>query len=240
MIREPSVVVLDYYETLAELSTSMREQFFDEISYNVGARLQPGEAFRHWRERIINDAAVRLGGAERPSPDGPAPPFVSFRETWLTRFGDLYRLWDVDEPAEKAANEYASVHAQARVYPDVRPAIEALRGRFRLGLLADADRDFLEEGIALNGLNFDAVVTSEDMGVYKPHISMFRTVCERLGVSPRQAVYVGDRPWADIEGARNAGLTPVWINRSDDSWPGDIEPPANAVSSLTEVVELLT
>ena len=40
-----SVVVLDYYETLAELSTSIRERFFDDIARRVGADLQPGEAY---------------------------------------------------------------------------------------------------------------------------------------------------------------------------------------------------
>jgi len=233
-------IVFDYYETLAELSTSMRERLFDEIAESVGAHLQPGEAFRHWREGIISDSAVRLGGSDRPSPDGPAPPFVSFRDTWLKRFDDLFRLWEVDEPPETAASAYSSAHAQALVYTDVRPALETLRGRFRLGLLADADRDQLHAGVKLNGLEFEAVVTSEDVGAYKPHISAFQTVCERLGVSPRQAVYIGDRPWADIEGARHAGLEPVWINRVGRSWPEDLAPPANVVASISELADLLT
>jgi 2-haloalkanoic acid dehalogenase type II len=239
MIKEPSVVVLDYYETLTELSMPMREKVFDEIAESVGARLQSGEAFRNWHEEIVPDSAVRLAGTERPDPDGPVPPFVSFRATWLRRFEELFRHWGVVAPAEIGASAYGDAHASAEVYPDVDPALAALRNRFRLGLLADADRGYLDQGLAVNQLEFDVVVASEDVGAYKPHNSMFRTVCERLGVSPLQAVYVGDRPWADIEGARHAGLEPVWINRGDATWPDDMDPPSSVVASISDLVDLL-
>ncbi len=239
-MRETKAVIFDYYETLAELSTPMRERLFDGIAEGAGVQLQSGEAFRQWREEIVSDSAVRLAGVERPHPDGPVPPFVSFRDTWLKRFADLFRLWKVDEPPEAAADAYGQAHAKALAYPDVRPALDCLRGRFRVGLLADADRDFLDEGIALNALEFDAIVASEDVKVYKPHSSMFWTVCEQLEVSTDQAVYIGDRPWADIEGARHAGLEPVWINRGGASWPHGIADPGHVVTSVADLVDLLT
>jgi 2-haloalkanoic acid dehalogenase type II len=234
-----SAVVFDYYETLAKLSTSIRERFFDGLARRVGAYLPPGEAFRHWRERIVSDQAVRLGGQQRPSPEGPTPPFVSFRDTWQERFGDLFNLWRVDASAEWGADAYSDLHAGALLYPDVKRTLANLRGRYRLGLLADADRDFLEAGLHRNKLAFDAIVTSEEVRAYKPHISMFRAVREQLDIEPGESVYVGDRPWADIEGARHAGMIAVWMNRTRRSWPEDLDPPPAVVTSLDEVVDLL-
>ena len=57
----------------------------------------------------------------------------------------------------------------------------------------------------------DAVVTSEEMGVEKPHAAMFHAALDKLKVSGGEAVYVGDSWERDIEGARNVGITPVWF-----------------------------
>jgi len=59
----------------------------------------------------------------------------------------------------------------------------------------------------------DALVTSEEVGVQKPGAAIFHTALERLGVSPGEAVMLGDAWATDIEGARGAGVRAVWLNR---------------------------
>ena len=233
-----TAVIFDYYETLAELSRAMRERLFDDLAQRVGRALPAGEGFRHWRENTAGDLAVRLGG-ERAPLDGRKPPFRTFGDVWLERMRQLFQHWDVETPAELGADAYARMHEKADVYPDVPSALEALRGRYRLAVLSDADTGFLEASLQRNSLAFEAVVASDEMRAYKPHVSLFREVCDRLLVTPEQAVYVGDSPWADIEGARHAGMRAVWINRHDATWPDDIAPPASTVTSLGELGALL-
>ena len=60
---------------------------------------------------------------------------------------------------------------------------------------------------------FDDIVVSADHGINKPDARLFHIALDRLGVSPAQAVHVGDSWSADIEGAINAGIRPVWFNR---------------------------
>ena len=234
----PTAVIFDYYETLAQLASAERERAFDELARRCGLDLPPGEAYEHWRDRIANDRAVRFGGT-RPPLDGVAPPFQTFRETWIERFGQLFRLWGVDAPPALGADAYRDAHGAAAPYPDAPPALDALRARYRLALLSDADLDFLSANVSRNGLAFEAVVASEDVCAYKPHVSMFREVCARLAIEPEQAVYVGDSPWADIAGARHAGLHAVWLNRHGAQWPRDIEPPENEVASLEQLLAAL-
>ncbi len=234
-----SAVIFDYYETLALLPAASRERVFDELALRLGVELPPGEAYRHWRERTTRDTALRLRSHDRPPLDGERPPFISFREVWQHRFDELFRHWAVDAPPELGVEAYRSAHADAVLYPDALPVVGLLRGRYRLAVLSDADTDFLQPGIARHGLVLDAVVTSEEVGAYKPHISLFREVCGRLGVTPSEAVYIGDIPWADVAGARNAGLRAVWINRHGVRWPEDIEPPEAQIRSLTELPGLL-
>ena len=228
-------VVFDFYETLADLSSPIRARAFDDLARRVGVELAPGEAFQHWRELH----ATLAGGSQNKAPvDGP-PPYRAFRDIWLELSQRLFQRWDVDVPAKLGVDACADLHAKAAVYRDVPRVLASLRGSYRLGLLADVDRDILETGIHRNNLTFDAIVTSEDLQVYKPHMSLFREANARLDVDPRRTAYVGDRPWADIEGARHAGMLAVWMNREGAVWPNDLEPPAATVTSLDELVNLL-
>lgn len=229
-------VIFDYYETLVELTMAIRERHFDAVAREAGLELAPGEAFRHWRELTTSDNELRFRG-QQPPLDGEKPPFVSFGEVWRIRTAELYGEWGV-APPDGDGDAYYRIHASAVAYPEVPPALRKLRQRFELAVLSDADDDFLLANMRRNNLQFGTVVSSEGVRAYKPHSSIFESACERLGVSPGQAVYVGDTPWNDIAGARNAGLRPVWINRHGVAWPDEIAPPDGEIASLAELADL--
>lgn len=233
-----NAVIFDYYETLGELSPKTRERLFDDLARRVGVELPPGEAMRHWRELTVGDLKLRLGGKRAPL-DGPTVPYRTFRSIWVERSRQLFEQWGVEVPAEVGGEAYCGIHANAPVYADVPPALELLRSRYQLAVLSDADNDFLESSVRRNGLTFETVIASEEMGIYKPHVKLFQEVCGRLDVEPANAVYVGDSPWSDIAGARNAGMHAVWINRHDASWPEEIEPPEASVANLQDLPSAL-
>jgi 2-haloalkanoic acid dehalogenase type II len=236
---KPIAVVFDFYETLVQLNTAQREALFDAVAREIGLDLPPGEAYHHWAVYTTRDADLRLGGTERAAFEGDHPPFITFGEVWRHRSAELLRHWASDAHEHLVADAYVRAHSEAPAYPDVRPAIEALRKRYELAVLSDADTDFIEAALEYNGLAFDTIVTSEDVGLYKPHLSMFREVCSRLGVDPEQAMYVGDSPWHDVAGARNAGMRAVWLNRHGRDWPEDIQPPEMTITSLAELAAAL-
>ena len=235
---EIRAVIFDYYETLVELTQPIRERHFDELARRAGVELPPGKAYGHWRELATSDLALRLGGQRAPR-DGAKPPFLTFREVWLQRSEELFRHWGADLPAEHGADAQAHMHANAKPYPEVVVALGELRGSYDLAVLSDADDDFLLSNIRRNGLQFETVASSEELRAYKPHVSVFNDTCARLGVQPAEAVYVGDPPWADVEGARHASLRAVWINRHGVDWPEDIERPEYEIASLDELAALL-
>lgn len=67
----------------------------------------------------------------------------------------------------------------------------------------------------------DAVVVSEEVGVSKPDVEIFRVALERLECAASDAVMVGDSWSADIAGAHAAGIRAVWFN------PARMAPPGN-------------
>jgi putative hydrolase of the HAD superfamily len=58
---------------------------------------------------------------------------------------------------------------------------------------------------------------------------------ERVGLRAEEAVHVGDDPEADVEGARAAGVLPVWLNREASAWPRSSDPPRIVITGLDEL-----
>jgi putative hydrolase of the HAD superfamily len=52
-------------------------------------------------------------------------------------------------------------------------------------------------------------LASGEVGVSKPNPGIFYAAMERLGATAEESLYVGDNYWADVVGAKRAGLTPV-------------------------------
>jgi 2-haloacid dehalogenase len=72
----------------------------------------------------------------------------------------------------------------------------------------------LDAGIRHSGLDdlLDAVMSVEEVGVYKPHAAVYRLACDRLGCWPAEILFVSANGW-DAWGAKAAGLRVAWCNR---------------------------
>jgi putative hydrolase of the HAD superfamily len=121
--------------------------------------------------------------------------------------------------------------------PDAIPLMTALRARgVAIGVLSNTiwartehDRIFARDGVTDL---IDASIYSSDIEWTKPHPNAFGAVLAALGVSdPESAVFVGDRPWDDIHGAKSVGMRTVLIPHSviPDSQRGPVEGEADAV-----------
>ena len=111
------------------------------------------------------------------------------------------------------------------LYDDTLPALdalEALRPDVRFGVVTNAELPFQRSKMDATGLasRIELTIASGDVGVAKPHPRIFEFACERFGIAPADAAYVGDRLDTDAIGAASAGLAGVWLDRkgtaSDD------------------------
>jgi HAD superfamily hydrolase (TIGR01549 family) len=136
---------------------------------------------------------------------------------------DLYHLRRValeqvfaetgDDPAhiEGAMQHFHVLRNAVTPYADVLPVLPLLQGMLRLGVITNGNADL--EVIGLHH-HFDYALASAAFGRAKPDPAIFLAACEAMGVSPRDAVYIGDDLRLDVQGAQGAGLRAVWMNRS--------------------------
>lgn len=162
-----------------------------------------------------------------------------FRRRLADRFlgtgADIARL-------EALAAPYWAYPAEA-LEPDVRPCLERLRGRFRLGVIANqpsAVRGALERD-GLSGY-FETWGLSDDLGLHKPDPQLFRAALHEADVEAGRAAMVGDRLDYDVRPARAVGMHTVWVLRGeapDEPTPTQLEEADAAIRGLDELPAVL-
>ena len=107
----------------------------------------------------------------------------------------------------------------------------------KLAVITNGENAMQRRKMAAMGVEqfFDAVLVSEDEGVRKPDAEIFRRALARCGVAAHEAVFVGDHPVADVEGAQRAGLTAVW--KFVPYWQPVVA--TTVIRDLSEVLSLL-
>ena len=140
--------------------------------------------------------------------------------------------------APAMAREYApmvSAHMGAEYKPecvipdDVRSALAQLKqAGYIMAVLSNRDKSFAEL-LQTHKISeyFDFCVAAGEVNAYKPDPGLFEHALQRANVTAQQAIYVGDNYFADVVGARRAGLTPVLVD------PLGIFPEADCITIKT-------
>jgi putative hydrolase of the HAD superfamily len=122
------------------------------------------------------------------------------------------------------AAEHAAWEPARQLGAHTHALLDSLRDRgLATGLVSNAFDPgwLLHEDLARMGLEdrLDVAVFSSEIGKRKPHPAIFQAVLERLGVAPEEALFVGDRRYEDIRGAKELGMATVlalWFRADDD------------------------
>jgi 2-haloalkanoic acid dehalogenase type II len=108
----------------------------------------------------------------------------------------------------------ASAMGKWEPFPDVPGALSELADLgYKLAVFTNTDDDIWAQTENLLGMDFDAVVTAEQVKSYKPAEAHFLEGLKRLGVEPSQALHVSFSPYHDLEPARRLGFRTFWVDR---------------------------
>ncbi|HVP65645.1 MAG TPA: haloacid dehalogenase type II [Anaeromyxobacteraceae bacterium] len=126
-------------------------------------------------------------------------------------------------------------------YPDARQALARLRASgLRLAILSNGAPNMLESATRSAGLAdlLDAILSVEEVRVFKPHPSVYRLAVDRLGVPAESLAFVSSNGW-DAFSAQAYGLRVAWCNRAGQPRERIPAAPEAEIRSLAELPDLL-
>lgn len=104
-------------------------------------------------------------------------------------------------------------------FPDSKESLRRLSERYKLVILSNVDRASFARSQERLGARFDAIITAEDVGSYKPATANFDTLLatiDGMGVPKHTLLHVGESLYHDIQPANRDGIDVVWIDRAQE------------------------
>ncbi len=204
----------------------------------------------------FNSAVARHRTAIGPAADSLTEMWRSkqIQYTWLRNgMGAYAKFWEVTGAAldhclavhgitdrsirDKLMNAYLALDP----FPEVPSMLAKLKAAgMRLAILSNGNPEMLEPMVKASGLadKFDAVLSVDSAGVFKPDAKVYRLVEAHCGVKPANVCFLSSNCW-DAHGASHFGFPTVWVNRGDapdDGLPGT---PVAQIKDLSQLPALL-
>ncbi len=230
---EIEAVVFDWGGTLSTFATSVR---VEELWGAAAAVLEPHSPHSH-AQIAASLAATEDAFWERTTTHQRAGTLSEI----VAEANDRLGAGVPDHALEAAALAYLDAWTPHIEHDaEAVATLEALRSAgIRTALLSNTHwpRDFHERFLERDGLAelIDARVYTSELDYMKPHPSAFAAALDAVGVEdPSRAVFVGDRPWDDIFGARRAGLHTAL--RTNPLVPGYAVEPDVEIERLSELL----
>ena len=122
-------------------------------------------------------------------------------------------------------------------FPDVLAALEEARGRgWKLAILSNTDRDFIDASIDRIGVPFELAIVASEIGSYKPAHRHWERFFEQTGAARERYVHVAQSYFHDIVPATQLGLRSIWINRLGERAE---PPPSRELAELSRLPDTL-
>ncbi|MDJ0825410.1 MAG: haloacid dehalogenase type II [Rhodobacter sp.] len=219
--------VFDAYGTLFDVAAAARE-----------AAAEPGrEAFAAVWPKVATDWRLK-----------------QLQYTWLRAVAGAHTdFWEVTQNGLDWALEASGLYGDAELrerllalyfelsaYPEVPAMLAGLKhAGFATAILSNGEPKMLDGAVRSAGIgaDLDAVLSVEDVGVFKPHPSVYEMVGQRFGTAPAEVLFVSSNGW-DAAHAAGFGFVSVWANRAGE--PVDRLPwrPAHILDDLTTIPDI--
>jgi len=202
-LRPVQALTFDLFGTVLDLGGSLRPAIARFLQ-DRGSGVDPDAFWQQWRyrQRIeqYQDNIVLLGHSG----------YLPVARRALVYTAKLHGLEADDAQIDKLMDAWQ----QLSPFPDAIAGLKRLAGSYRLVALSNGEPEFLDHLIEHRiGLPFDAVISAQRFGAFKPHPGVYRMAAGVLGLEVGQCLMVSSNSF-DVMGARTCGFRAAYVNRN--------------------------
>ena len=225
-----TTVIFDMFNTIAQDGPEHWRRSFVQIIEEQQLDTDPETLRQAWDHGSNNFRARRI------DPDGP---FISYLDGWADAFARAFADLNLQGDPKAASQKSIDDLGCRPLFPDAPEALSILGRHRQLAVLSNADDAYLNPVVARIPAAFSTVISSEGGRCYKPDARLFKIALNELQADPAECVYVGDKQFEDVKGARGAGMSVVWINRKGEPLNPDLPTPDAEIRNLLELPAIL-
>jgi 2-haloacid dehalogenase/putative hydrolase of the HAD superfamily len=214
------IITFDCYGTLIDWEAGIINAFQSEAAKD-GLTLE-------------GDQIIAAYGAEEPKVESQA--YLSYREV-LTETARLVgsRLgWKI---SSERARFLAKGLPDWKPFADTNASLERLARKFQLGILSNTDDDLLTGTRRHFTVQFELIVTAQQVRSYKPAFAHFNEALARL--SGERLLHAAQSYFHDVVPCAALGIPVVWVNRKGERPSPGGPLPTHEVRNLSELADLL-
>jgi 2-haloacid dehalogenase len=145
----------------------------------------------------------------------------------------------LEDPAVR--DRLMSLYLTLSTYPDVPETLRRLKAAgVKLAMLSNGTPAMLAAASTNAGIAdlFDAVLSVEEVKVYKPHPSVYKLACDRLNVAAASICFLSSNGW-DAYSAKAFGFRVLWCNRAGQAPERIPETPDGQIVTLAELPDIV-
>jgi 2-haloacid dehalogenase len=158
-------------------------------------------------------------------------PYLRYREVLERCYDGLAVRFGFEPDAARRA-AFADSVGDWPPFQDSPDALARLKERFSLGVITNCDDDLFARTHARLGVEFDYVITAQQVEAYKPSPRGFEEAFARMDIPRERILHVAQSLFHDHVTAKRLGLSTVWIDRRGGR-AGGATPPAEAKPDAT-------
>ena len=195
-------LTFDIFGTVIDLAGSLTSPTGEFLAAH-GSQMTGHAFYADWRERQrieqYQDNLLMLGHS-------------GYMETCRRAFVYCLKKHNVSYTSSEV-QEFMKVYEGLRPYGDAIEGLRSLEGRYKLVALSNGEQWYLEKLLGNNvPVNFDAIISVDQVGAFKPSPGIYRKAIQRLGCEPGEIMMVAAHAF-DILGAQACGFKAAYVNR---------------------------
>jgi 2-haloacid dehalogenase len=163
------------------------------------------------KNRDVADAEI-LNLYSEFEPQQQDQPYRRYREILAAVVREFAGRFEFEVSSEEASGLADSIR-DWQPFPDTAPALARLKTCYKLAVLSNIDDDLLALTAPKLGVEFDCVVTAQQVQSYKPTLRNFEVLLQRLQIKREHLLHVAESLYHDVVPAQALGISTVWVNR---------------------------